>query len=236
MRLPLGGVVLLTLTGALGAPVAVAGYSEAHAAVDGFWVATTGSDANAGGANAPFKSIARAIAAVRSLPRPLKQTVTVHIAAGDYPLDEPLQLSGATDSGSNAAARIDYVAEGGRVRVMGGRVVPHHALHEAHGVPQTLPDTTRIIDLKSVGVTDFGKLTARGGCCNRPGSSGCPATGPLRLTFNSGPMHIARTYLQLLATLTSLVLPPCPLELTTTYMCLCPSVVPNRLAQSDLSC
>ena len=176
---------------ALAATLPVAGGTQAAV---GFWVATSGSDGNPGGANAPFRTIARAAEAVRALPRPLRQTVTVHVAAGDYPLDETLQLSGAADSGSSAEARVDYVAEGGRVRVLGGRVVPHHALlTNAHKLAQALPAATRTIDLKAAGIADFGELTARGGCCNRPGSSGCPASGPLRLTFNSGPMHVART-------------------------------------------
>ena len=132
---------------ALAATLPVAGGTQAAV---GFWVATSGSDGNPGGANAPFRTIARAAEAVRALPRPLHQTVTVHVAAGDYPLDETLQLSGAADSGSSAEARVDYVAEGGRVRVLGGRVVPHHALlTNAHKLAQALPAATRTIDLKS---------------------------------------------------------------------------------------
>eukprot|EP01043_Picozoa_sp_COSAG02_P087937 COSAG02_NODE_25127_length_668_cov_1.087873_1_plen_185_part_10 len=128
----------------LAAMLPVAGGTQAAV---GFWVATSGSDGNPGGANAPFRTIARAAEAVRVLPRPLHQTVTVHVAAGDYPLNETLQLSGAADSGSSAEARVDYVAEGGRVRVLGGRVVPHHALlTNTHELAQTLPAATRTID------------------------------------------------------------------------------------------
>ena len=78
-----------------------------------FWVSTTGDDEAAGTHEAPFLTLSRAVMAVRELPRPLAQTVTVHVAAGDYPLNETLTLHGAADSGSSTAARVDYVAEGG---------------------------------------------------------------------------------------------------------------------------
>jgi hypothetical protein len=173
----------------LSLPAAASGTSEHHAAA-GFFVSPRGSDSYDGSAAAPFRTIGRAAAAVRALPRPLTQTITVHIAAGDYPLTETLQLNGAADSGSSPDARVEYVAEGGRVRLLGGQVVSHTTVTGTS--QQRLPRSARVIDLKAAGITDFGVLTARGGCCNRPGSSGCPSSGPLRLTFNSGPMHIAR--------------------------------------------
>ena len=79
-----------------------------------FWVSSTGDDEAAGTHEAPFLTLSRAVMAVRELPRPLAQTVTVHVAGGDYRLNETLTLHGAADSGSSTAARVDYVAEGGR--------------------------------------------------------------------------------------------------------------------------
>eukprot|EP01045_Picozoa_sp_COSAG04_P000276 COSAG04_NODE_5_length_50521_cov_24.772639_53_plen_325_part_00 len=146
----------------------------------------SGDDAHDGSASAPFRTVHRAAAAVRALPRPLASGgVTVHLQPGDYELNSTLAL-GLADSGTSSAARVDWVAEGGRARLLGGKVVPH-AL-----VLGDLPAGTRAIDLKAEGVHDFGRLTARGGCCNAPGSSGCPVSGPLELFLDSRPLHVAR--------------------------------------------
>eukprot|EP01079_Euglenida_sp_SAG-EU17-18_P008502 gene8502-7771_t len=125
-----------------------------------FWVATSGSDASAGSQAAPFATLARAAAAVRSLPRPLPDGgATVHVVAGDYPLTETLALSGPADSGSGPAAPIKWQASRGPVRVLGGKMVPHEDAATRPPPGCTLVPGARVCDLKKAGLHDYGKQT-----------------------------------------------------------------------------
>ena len=76
-----------------------------------FYVSPTGNDNAAGTKDAPFRTIARAQAAVRPLLEEMNSDVVVHVATGDYRLERPLKFT-ATDSGRNGF-RVIYRSEAG---------------------------------------------------------------------------------------------------------------------------
>lgn len=65
-----------------------------------FYVSNTGDDNASGTASQPFKTINRAIEAVRSINKNMQQDIVVNIEKGTYYLDEPLKFTNE-DSGTN---------------------------------------------------------------------------------------------------------------------------------------
>jgi hypothetical protein len=94
-----------------------------------FHVSPSGSDAGSGSEAQPFATLARAQQAVRAATATMSQNVVVDVAAGNYRLSAPLQLSDAAgDSGENGH-RVIYQAHGygsassDQVTISGGSVV-----------------------------------------------------------------------------------------------------------------
>ncbi len=158
-----------------------------------YWVSTTGSDADAGTREKPFATLERARDAVREAIRGglPKDGVTVWLRGGVYRMDKTLELD-AQDSGTAGGPVVYRSAPGEEVRLVGGKQVPSDAFG-----PVTDPDVLERLDpaahgkvlqvnLKAVGITDFGRLTRRGGIERHT----LPAA--LELFFNDRPMPLAR--------------------------------------------
>lgn len=104
-------------------PGLVSGVASADLAETVFHVALTGQDTNPGTAQAPFRSLARAQAAVRAeVGKGLRQPVRVVIGAGIYYLNQTLLLE-PSDSGTAEHAITWCAAAGGKVVLSGGRPV-----------------------------------------------------------------------------------------------------------------
>ncbi len=107
----------------------------------------------------------------------LPEGAEVHIQTGDYVLEKPFTL-GVQDSGT-AAAPIRYVAESG-ARLLGGRLVTGFApvTDEATlgRLDETARDTVVQVNLKALGITEFGS----------------PAGGGVELFFDGQRMTLSR--------------------------------------------
>ena len=117
----MGGSVLLTACGGSTTPVKRYGTE--------FTVSTSGSDANPGTPDMPFKTLEKARDAVRALIAKGVPAggIAVWLRAGIYERSAPLELT-AADSGSSAANPVDWLAyPGEEVRLIGGRKVPASA-------------------------------------------------------------------------------------------------------------
>jgi len=82
------------------------------------WVAPTGNDANPGSAEQPLRSVEGARRKVREINRSMTDDITVFIAGGLYPLDQPLEF-GPDDSGMNGF-NVIYTAAPGQHPVLSG--------------------------------------------------------------------------------------------------------------------
>ena len=96
-----------------------------------FYVSGKGNDSNPGTKDKPFATLEAARDAVRKLPRPLKEKITVWIRGGRYFLKDTFLLTPA-DSGSSQAT-VTYAARPGEKPVFsGGRVITGWRKLEEH--------------------------------------------------------------------------------------------------------
>ena len=145
-----------------------------------YWVSTAGSDAAPGTEEKPFATLERARDGLRETKKGglHNSGVTVWVRGGVYRMIKTLELD-AQDSGRAGAPVVYRSAPGEEVRLVGGKQVPSDAFG-----PVTDPDVlTRLdpaahgkllqVNLKGVGITDYGRLTRRGGCrkTSEPGTS-----------------------------------------------------------------
>lgn len=153
-----------------------------------YYVSPGGDDANPGTLEAPFKTIDAARDAVRRLE--CRHDVTVHLAAGRYQRKTPFELV-EIDSGPMGQSIRYRGEEKGRVIMDGGRLITPDLCR-----PVTDPAILarlqkgaiariRQIDLKALGITEYGRLGPRGFARNIE-----PA--PLELFINGEPQAIAR--------------------------------------------
>jgi parallel beta-helix repeat protein len=158
-----------------------------------YWVTTTGNDRDAGTRDKPFATLERARVAVRMAKdaKVAKGPVTVWVAGGDYVLDRTFVLD-AGDSGTPQAPVVYRSVPGQQVRLMGGRRIPSGAFKPVRdeAILRRLEPEARgkvlAVQLGALGITDFGRLTRRGGIER----SILPAA--LELFFNDRPMTLAR--------------------------------------------
>lgn len=181
-------VVMSALT--LCAQLSAAPYPEASKEIH---VALTGDDRNPGTAQAPLRSLTAARDAVRGIRQAhpaLDGAVVVSVQAGTYELSEALVLD-RRDSGTPSSPTVYRATPGERVRLCGGSCIPP-AVWKPVGDEATRArlapaarNEVRQVDLRALGVTDFGKRKSRGF-----GRGGGPVE--LELFFDGRPMRTAR--------------------------------------------
>lgn len=159
-----------------------------------YWVSAAGSDADAGTKDMPFATLERARDAVRETKKAgglPKGGVTVWLQSGVYEISKTFELNDA-DSGTAESPVVYRSVPGGEVRISGGKRIPSTTF-------KTVTDTDLLArldpaardhvvqaDLRSLGITDFGKLNRRGGIRRDT------FTSALELFFNDQPMTLAR--------------------------------------------
>jgi len=162
----------------------------ATAKVD-FYVSPSGDDSASGSLDRPFASLTRTRDAIRALKEAgnlPEGGITVHIRGGVYSLTESFNLT-ARDSGTESSPIVYRAYNNEEVRLIGGKQirgfkpVTDPAILER--IDQKYHDKILQTDLKSQGITDFGKVS--------PKRFGGPAhsTG-LELFFEDKPMTLAR--------------------------------------------
>ena len=144
-----------------------------------FYVSTDGNDANDGSKSAPFATLERARTAVRERMKTSETPLTVEVGAGRYELAQTFTLM-KEDSGA-AGREVTWRAEPGAEAVLsGGKVLDDWKVVDDPDVLAKLPENVRgkviQVDLKAVGVSDFGS----------------PAQKGLELFFKGNPMQISR--------------------------------------------
>jgi len=99
-------LALAGLAGALGAAVPTASAAE-------FWVSPQGDDSSNGSAQAPWRTLQHARDFLRDsgLNRTMQEDLVINLAAGEYPVDAPIQF-GPGDSGENGHAIVYRSAAG----------------------------------------------------------------------------------------------------------------------------
>jgi hypothetical protein len=132
------------------------------------YVATTGNDANSGTRARPFATLERARDEVRRLKQDGKQPeggLTIWLRGGDYVRTNALELT-AADSGTPNAAIVWRACKGETVRLLGGRNLSGFEPVTDPATLARLPEAARghaiQVNLKSLGVTDFGQMRSRG--------------------------------------------------------------------------
>ncbi len=153
-------------------------------------VAPNGNDGHDGSAGRPFRTLARARDAVRTLKAGgLTGAICVRIRSGEYPVTGTLTLT-AEDSGSAAAPVVYRAEEMGQAVFYGGARVAGFVPVADPAILARLPEAARgkvwQADLRAQGMTDFGELRVRGGI-------GQPPPPPTLEVFVDGqPMTLAR--------------------------------------------
>ncbi|MCX6923890.1 MAG: right-handed parallel beta-helix repeat-containing protein, partial [Verrucomicrobia bacterium] len=155
------------------------------------FVSPIGSDTNAGTRAKPFATLERARDEARRLRKdeqPPRGSLTVWLGGGDYLRTNALELT-AADSGTPEAPVTWRSQEGETVRLIGGRKLRRLAPVTDPAVRARLPEAARTqvmqVDLKALGITDFGQMRSRG--FSRPLT---PAH--CELFFGGRPMTLAR--------------------------------------------
>ena len=163
-----------------------------NAAEMSFYVSPGGNDSwsgtlhnpDDGGKDGPFASISRAQERVRELIKAgaLSNGVTVYIRNGAYTLSEPLSFT-EEDSGTPSAPVVWRAHPGEKVQIVGGREISGFKPVTDPSVLGRMDASSRdhivSVDLKALGISDYGEITRRGG----PG---------LELFFNDRQMTLAR--------------------------------------------
>ncbi len=126
----------------------------------------------------PYTSLEAARDAIRTINRPRNNIITIRLRAGTYQLPKSFIL-GPEDSGTEESP-ITYTAyPGERVILSGGRNIP------VEKVTTTSNPSLRVIDLKKLGITDYGVNSING--FRRP-----YANAAMELFINGKPYHLAR--------------------------------------------
>ncbi|MFI4911239.1 MAG: right-handed parallel beta-helix repeat-containing protein [Sedimentisphaeraceae bacterium JB056] len=159
-----------------------------------FYVAPDGDDSANGSINAPFRTLEAARDAVRRLRAEGKlghDGVTVNLRAGRYEISETFELD-ERDSGTQTARIIYRSFPGEKVYISGGKSIPASAFKPVGDkkvldrfVDKRAASKIVCVDLNSLGITNYGKMSARG--FRRP-----YVNPGLELFFNEQAMTIAR--------------------------------------------
>ena len=157
------------------------------------YVAPGGDEGNTGTRARPFGTLERARDAVRALTpgrRAQLGGVTIWLRGGTYHLAKTFELD-ERDSGAPGAPIVYRAYPGEAVALSGGREIAPAAFRPVTdtAILERLPAEARShvlrVDLKALGITDFGKM--------RPRGFGHPYANPgLELFVNDQPMQLAR--------------------------------------------
>jgi hypothetical protein len=158
-----------------------------------YWVSTTGNDADAGTKEKPFVTLQRARGALREAKKagPLKTGAIVWISGGVCWMDKTFTLD-AQDSGTAETPVVYRSAPGQKVRMVGGKHLPSGVFKPVTNVAvlrrldPSAHGKVMQVDLKALGITDYGRFTRRGGIERNI----LPAA--MELFFNDRPMPLAR--------------------------------------------
>jgi len=135
-----------------------------------YWVSTTGNDADAGTREKPFATLERARGALREAKKagPLKTGATVWLSGGVYWMEKTFALD-TQDSGTAGAQVVYRSAPGQKAHLVGGKQLPSGAFKPVTNVGAlkrlnaSAHGKVMQVDLKALGITDYGGLTRRGG-------------------------------------------------------------------------
>lgn len=158
-----------------------------------YWVSAHGSDAGTGTREDPFATLECARDTLRKVRTSGSAPggATVWLMGGVYELNKTFELS-RKDSGTSDTSIVYRAAPGEEVRISGGKRIPPSAFKPVtDGTILARLDPAaqgKVVqaDLKALGVSDFGRLTRRGGIRRDT----FPA--PLELFFDDQPMTLAR--------------------------------------------
>ncbi len=168
-----------------------AGPMPAEESADDLYISADGNDRGAGTRARPFATLERARDQIRSLKRTGKlpqHGITVWLRGGVYRRTQTFKLE-AEDSGTQAAPIAYRAYPQEKVTLIGGRRVsgftPVRDGAILKRIEKPCQDKILQLDLKALGITDYGKLIAH--------SYGSPIRpAPLELFFQDRPMTIAR--------------------------------------------
>lgn len=188
-KLSLGSVGAM-LPGA-GLMAADAGGAPPDNQADAIYISPAGSDQNTGTRMKPFATLERARDHIRSLKRAgklPKHGITVWLRGGVYTLAETFKL-GPDDSGTDGAPIVYRAYPREKVSLIGGRRIsgfgPIRDATALGRIKEPYRDKVLWLNLKRLGITDFGKLVPRGfGLPMHPAA--------LELFFQDRPMTLAR--------------------------------------------
>jgi hypothetical protein len=128
-----------------------------------FFVALDGKDENSGTLEKPFATLERARDAARQLKPYPEEGVAVRVRGGIYEREKTFVL-GAEDSGLPGAPVVYGAFEGEQVTLLGGKLLPSAAFKPARRefVDQLADESAKRhvleLDLKALGITDYGSL------------------------------------------------------------------------------
>jgi hypothetical protein len=166
-------------------------FAQSIFAATEYFVATTGNDADPGTQSKPFATLERARDTVRQL-RPAihssKESITIWLRAGDYIRTNTLDFTTA-DSGTPESPVIWRSYNNEPVRLLGGHTLTGFTPVSDPTIASRIDEKARgqvmQIDLRAVGITNYGEMKSRG--FGRPGTpSHC------ELFFYHQPMTLAR--------------------------------------------
>lgn len=135
-----------------------------------FFVATNGSDSNPGTKKKPFQSLEAARDAVRNLKSKSGLPdggVKVYLREGEYSLEKSFHL-GPEDSGEKDKPVVYSAFPGEKVQILGGVSLPGDQFTAVTDesvrsrLQESARDTVVQIDLKSMGITDYGEIREGG--------------------------------------------------------------------------
>lgn len=156
------------------------------------YVSPQGNDSNSGTKESPVATLSGAQSVVRHHKsiRHNVEPITVWIAQGEYYQKEPLVFSDL-DSGDKDNPVIWRAIEGEEVNILGGVSLPANKFTRVTNpairkrLSSNAVDKIVQIDLKSIGITDYGSIT-------QYGHSISVTEAPLELFFNNQAMTLAR--------------------------------------------
>ena len=137
---------------------------------DVFYVASNGNDNNAGTADAPFATMAKAQEAVRETLKSdgaHENGITVYLRGGEYDITGSLELA-YEDSGTEDCQVTWASYPGETARLTGSVALPHDAFEPIDDemgsklIERSAADEVLQIDLNELGITNLGRLSRRG--------------------------------------------------------------------------